>query len=993
MITGALAATAVISTAAPAFAQDAADETEVEEIVVTGSRIRVRDTTGSSPIVTVAGEQLAEIGTGTIETYLNSLPQLSPSLTKTNNNPTAGGAAFLDLRQLGAARGLVLVDGHRLVPGASSGAVDVSILPGALVDRVEIITGGASAVYGADAVTGVVNFLLQDDFEGLEVSTQYGVSELNDGQEWQYNLLAGGEFGDGRGHATFAASYNQRDAITQTERDFTRDATYCFNDGTCVPNGSYTTGDGTFSLAGANATPEAIARYEAYFVERGYDPASDLLFPGQRLGFNPDGSLFIAGVGDGTFGYNGPNTGFWDPNSDFQYNFNPVNLLQSGFERLSTYTTFDYDISDNIEFYGSALFATYSSANKLAESPAGFSIPVATTGTLDPEVQALMLANGVSAFTLSRRTVELGPRTYNFDTTAYQVSAGIRGDLPELLGNTWSYDVYASYGKYENTIEYNGFPEGNRIRAALAGCPVGSPLGPVGSNGSTTPCVPLNPFGANAITADQVEYILAQGQFEQIEIDQSNVVASVTGDLFQLPAGAVSFAAGLEFREIGYQDIPSEGIQTGSLLGGNAAGPVEGGYNVWEVFGEVRVPLLADLPFVHYLGLEGGYRASEYSIGQTTDTWKYGGEYAPFEWLRFRALQQQAVRAPSVGELYATRAEGFPGVTTGNLDPCDADSAQRNGANASQVLALCQAQSPEISAAFQSAGTQYRTFSGGNPNLSPETAKSFTAGVVISAPSFTPSFLSSLVVTLDYFDIEIEDVISSVGFSTSLSRCFDASYNPTFTQSNQYCQNIVRDPETGLLTSVGLNGYISQTNANLGALKASGVDLSVAYTLTLADYGMPAWTGRLGFTTQGTWNENQQFQSLPGDPFSDSFVGTIGDGTPGATALPEYKFNTRIAWSYEDFSLSLRWLYIDGMTDPAAIPEAPYFDIATIDAYNYFYLSGSYALTDTFEIFGGVDNLTDKGPPKYASGFQYQTDPSTYDVIGRYYYVGVRARF
>lgn len=987
-----IAGVALMGLTAPAAAQTTSTSeqaSQVSDVVVTGSRIRVRDTTGSSPIVTVGAEQLEEIGTATIETYLNSLPQLSPSLTKTNNNPSSGGSAFLDLRQLGTSRGLTLVNGRRLVPGASSGAVDISILPSGLMDRVEIITGGASAVYGADAVSGVVNFILKDDFEGAQVSAQYGISQENDGKEVQYNLILGGGFADGRGHLTFAASHNTRDGIQQTAREISRSARYCFNDGSCVPDGSPTTGDGTFSIS-PSATDAQLNQYLAYFTARGLTNP-DLIYGGQRLGFNPDGSLFIAGTGDGTFGYKGPNTSGWNPDEMFLYDFNPVNLLQSPYERTNFYSQMKYDLTDRIQFYGDALFSTYSSSNELAESPAGFSIPVATTGTLPTEVRDLLTRAGVSTFSLSRRTNELGPRKYNYDTTAYQATGGFRGTLPPINGSEWAYDVYASYGKYRNTQEYLGFPEANRIRAALAGCPAGSPTGPVGSLGSPTTCVPLNPFGANNITKEQAEYIAAKGQLGSTEIEQKNVVASVTGDLFALPAGAVSFAFGGEYRDLSYDDMPPEGVQTGTLLGGNSAGPVKGSYDVWEVFGELRVPLLADQPFAHYLGLEGGYRWSDYSTGQTTETWKYGGEWAPVDWMRFRALQQRAVRAPSLGELYATRQESYPGVTTGNLDPCDKDSAARTGANASQVLALCQAQSSKINATWDSVGTQYRTFSGGNLNLSPETADSTTIGAVFRAPASVPSWASSLTATIDYFNIKIDDVISSIGFSTSLSRCFNADFNPTFSNSNVYCQNLHRDADTGYLTSTGLDGYITATNANLAVFKASGVDLAINYNITPADYGAPSWLGRLGFSTQGTWYENQQFQSDAASPMSDSFVGGIGDGTPGETTLPEWKFNTRFSWAYENFSASLRWTYISSVVDDAA--DVASGDIGKIDAYSYFFLNGSWAVNDTLELFGGIDNLFDKDPPRYASGFQYQTDPSTYDVIGRYFYIGARARF
>ena len=615
---------AIAATSGTAVAQAQTEETtEVSEVVVTGSRIRVRDTTGTSPIVTVGAEQLEEIGSASIETYLNSLPQLSPSLTKTNNNPSSGGQAYLDLRQLGASRSLTLVNGRRLVPGSGTGAVDISILPSGLMDRVEIITGGASAVYGADAVSGVVNFILKDDFEGIQVSGQYGISGENDGKEVQYNFLAGGAFADGRGHFTIAASHNTRDGIAQTEREISRTAQYCYNDGTCVPYGSYTTGDGTFSISG-NMADNNVAKFDAYFAGLGMSQSDRdrLIYAGQRFGFNPDGSLFVAGVGDGTWGYKGPNTSGWDPNVDFVYDYNPVNLLQSPLERTNVYSTLKYDINDNVQFYGDVLCSTYTSSNQLAESPAGFVIPIATTGTLNNDVRALLTSAGLTSFTLSRRTNEIGPRTYNYDTSAFQVSGGLRGDVTLFNNKSWNWDVYTSFGRYESTMEHAGFPEGNRIAAALAGCPSGSPIGPVGSKGTTTTCVPLNPFGANNITQEQVEYIRATGQFQQTAIEQKNLVASFTGDLFDLPAGAVSFAGGFEYRDLQYDDTPPEGVQTGSLLGGNSAGPVSGGYDVSELFAEIRVPIIADKPFAKYLGFEGGYRYSDYSIGQKTDTWK-----------------------------------------------------------------------------------------------------------------------------------------------------------------------------------------------------------------------------------------------------------------------------------------------------------------------------------------------------------------------------------
>jgi outer membrane receptor protein involved in Fe transport len=986
---------AALAFAAPAMAQSAQQDAELDEVVITGSRIPVRDNTSSSPISTVTGEVLQEIGTGTVETYLNALPQVQPGLTKTNNNPTGGGSAFLNLRDLGPSRGLVLVNGRRMVPGASSGAVDVSILPSAMIERVELITGGASAVYGADAVAGVVNFMLRDRFEGLEMSAQYGQSQEGDGEEYALNLLAGARSADGRGRIVFAASYNNRELIAQSAREFTQTASYCDLDG-CVPSGSPTTGDGTFSLPN---TAAALTSFRNYFIGKGVPAATvnAIVVGGQRIGFNPDGSMFIAGrlgdLGDGVHNYTGPNTSGYDPKDYYGENFNPVNLLQSPFERYNFYTSFGYDVTDRVEFYGSALFSSYDAQNNLAESPAGFLVNVASSTTLPAEARAVIEAGGITSFGLARRTNELGPRTYQSATDAFQLTGGIRGKLPPFNSYEWNYDIYATHGEYRNVFTYGGFPHGERITAALNGCPAGSPRGPAMSNGVNAPCVPFNPFGRGSINEAQRNYIEAKGQTAATVIQMTDVQASVSGNIFDLPAGPVGFAFGGEYRFLDYDFLPGEAIQTANLLGGNSSAPITGAVGVNEVFAELRIPLLADMPFMNYLGLEGGYRISDYSIGNktfTTETSKYGGEWEPFQGVRFRALQQRAVRAPSIGELFSTRQEGYPSAQP-NQDPCDVDHAARNGPNAAQVQALCAAQNPAAGGAFQMSGNQFRTFSGGNTALTPEIADSFTAGVVLQAPSNFPNWMQGLSGSVDYWDIEIKNVISSIGFSTSLARCYDPTYNPNFELANVYCANINRDPATGQLTSVGLNGFITAQAANLAQQFASGVDIAVRYVLDPTAFGWSESMGQFQFTSTATWYENQQFISLPGNPISDNQVGSIGDGTPGNGTLPEWKISTRFAWQKDDFALSLRWLHIDGVEDRAATAANRF--IPTVPAYNYFYLNGSWQVTDTVQFYGGIDNLTDKAPPIYTRGFQYNTDPSTYDVIGRYFYAGIRARF
>lgn len=997
--------TAVSALGSAAYAQQAAEEEEADDradvIMVTGSRILRADYTSGSPLHTVTGEELEEIGAGTLETYLNSLPQLSPSLTRTNNNPVGGGAAFLDMRQLGTSRNLVLLDGRRIVPGSANGAVNVSILPSLLIERTEVVTGGASAVYGADAISGVVNFITRQDFEGTMVSSQYGITGEGDGTEYQIDFLSGGEFEGGRGRLLFGVSYNNREGINQADREISAAATTCRITG-CFLNGSTTTGDGTFTLSAAQANNATLRNY---FTSRGVP--LDAIFSGQRVGFNTDGSLFIAGSTNQvnandrvwlyTSGYAAE--GNYDPSRALLYNFNPENLLQSPFERYSFFTSFDYDLNEHVEFYGSGLFSTYEALNQLASSPAGFTVSLAgpaATAYIRPDARAaLQAATASGTIGLSRRTVEFGPRVFDNTTNAWQLTGGLRGDF-DVMGNEWRWDFNASYGDYHNSEEQRGYPHLVRINAALNGCPAGSPLGPVGPSGAPTTCVMFNPFGFGNISQQQIDYIEAKAQFRETSIVMQTAQASLTGDLFGLQSPfadtPIAFAAGLEYRSIDYSNIPGEAQQTGALLGANSAGPVNGTFDVAEAFGELRVPLLEDRPFVEYFGIEAGYRYSDYanSSGNSfaTDTWKIGAEWEPTSFLRFRAQAQQAVRAPSVGELFTTRATGFPSVGT-TVDPCNFNSAQRTGPNGAAVRALCNAQSSAIAndPNWLSAGAQFRTVSGGNPNLNPETATTYTYGMVLSAPDFFPQAMQSLTMTVDYWDIEITDVISSVGFATSLSRCYDPTYNPTFSVTNAFCQNLFRDPATGYLTNTGIDGYISQTNANLATLVASGVDVGASMGLDF----IPEQFGAFSVGTVLTWYENQQFQSLPGNPFGNNVSGTIGNGTPGATTLPEWKATTRLAWSHGPVSASLRWVYIDEVVDRGA--TAANLAIPGIDAYNYFYGNVSYDVNETLQVFGGIDNLLDEEPPVYTNGFAYNTDPSTYDVIGRFFYAGARLRF
>lgn len=988
------ASTIICGALAAALPAMAAEDSTENEVVVTGSRIPTKDAVSNSPVLTVGGDVIQQQGSASTETYLNSLPQFSPNLSSVNNNPPSGGASRLDLRQLGTQRGLILLNGHRLVPGGSTSAPDISVLPPILIDRVEIITGGASAVYGADAVSGVVNFLMKDRFSGFELDAQYGISGQNDAAKNNVNLIAGGSIGEDRGHVVFAASYTHYDELNEKERAFSKYAQKCYQTG-CVFNGSQTTPDGMIAnYATVFGTPARQAAVTSYFAAHGGAPAgygANINF----IGFNPGGSLFGTGsLGNAlpVLNYQGPfpASSGWDPNDFYGFNFNPQNLLQLPFTRYNTYGSFDYDVTDNVTAYGHVLFSNYVAIGKQASSPANIVVNPNTAATLPTDLRDLLIAAGYAPgsfpnLTIARRLNELGPRQSTYNTTAYQLAGGVKGHFNGLFADTvWHWDAYASYGNYFQSQRYDGYPNGDRVTAAINGCPTGSPVGPA-------PCVTLNIFGAGTITPAMAAYIREDNK-ETVESSIRNVEVNLAGDLFTLPAGPVGFAVGADYIDYQYSNIPGATQQTGRLLGANARAALTGGYDTREYYGELKVPLLAGHFLADRLGLEGGYRYSDYSTGVITRTWKYGGEYAPFEWLRFRALKQKAVRAPSIGELFLARAEGFPNVGTLE-DPCDKDSAQRAGASGAQVLALCNAQAPAINfATFDRIGAQFHTFAGGNTGLQPETADSYTIGAVFKAPSAWPAWIQPLTVTVDYWNIDIKNVIGTVSLANTLARCYSAVYNPTFSAANAYCSNIHRDAGSGQITSLAANGFVSLQNANLAEFTADGVDFTASYGFSLSDLGADEKWGRVNLSLVGAYYNSQQIEPLPGDGFTEQ-VGQIGDGSPGATTLPVWKTTLRATWNVGDFAFGWRWYHIDSVYDPDANTAKTPPDIRDIPAYDYHFVNADWQATRWLSVYVGVDNLFDKQPPVFTNGFQYNTDPSTYDTLGRYFYFGARARF
>ncbi|MEO0817181.1 MAG: TonB-dependent receptor [Pseudomonadota bacterium] len=936
----------------PALAQETDEESVQETVTVTGSRIERLDFVSNSPIATVGAEQFELTGTVNTEGLLNTLPQTVPGLDRTSNNP-GNGTATVDLRGLGANRTLVLVDGRRIVPTSGGGVVDINNIPAALVERVEVVTGGASAVYGSDAVAGVVNFILKDDFEGVEASVGYETTQEGDASLYSAALTMGGNYAEGRGNAVLSLGYNSREELFQGDRDFAFFAQ--FDDG-----------DGNLFDGGSSGVPQG-----AIFGGASFD------FPDGTSGaaiFNQDGSIRRF-------------------DNDF-YNYAPVNYIQLPQERFQLNAKTDYDINEDITVYASALYANNDVPQQLAPTPifqSGTTFSLDGNPFITPDAQAIISAEigdgvdtdgdgiddtaTVGGFGIRRRMEEVGNRRSEDEFSAFQVQAGITVDLT----NTWTLDAYFQEGRVKNTTSQLGNINRDRFEQALlladadgdGNVDVDSSGNPTCSdtstNGSTSPCTPLNIFGEGNISEDAAQF-LRTAVVSDADYEVTNFVANLSGDtsgLFELPGGPIGLAGGVEYREESFAFRPSQDLAAGTIAGFNGAPAVAGSFDVYGVYAEAYLPFLTDAQFADVLAMELAYRYEDYTTAGGVEAYKIAGEWAPIEDLRFRGSFNTAVRAPSITELFAPQAEGFPGAS----DPC---SSAFNGD--AGVRAICEATGVPAanvgSALIDPPSGQVRQLSGGNPDLQAEEAETLTVGFVAS-----PSMVEGLTFSVDYFDIEVEDVISAFGGGANnvLSTCYtDTDLGGV---GSPFC-NVVERGAGGQILSV------SVTSQNVALLTLEGVDLQAEYTFE-NDYGLFA------FNYLGTFTEDNTLVPFEGG----TPITCAGEfGADCGEPIPEYSHRVTARWGQGPFRAQLLWRRVGEVSDDGGLG----FQVAVeeIDAFDYFDLSGSYDVNDNLTLTGGIDNLLDEEPPILGDNQeQANTYPATYDVFGRTFFVRATARF
>lgn len=953
--------------AAPAIAQDAQDQV-LEEITVTGTRIVRQDYQSASPISTVDAEMFQQIGAPTIEKTLNMLPQFVPSITSTSNNPSNSGQANVALRGLEPQRTLVLLDGKRIVPSNATGVVDLNLIPASIINDVEIITGGASAVYGSDAVAGVVNIKTRD-FVGLELSSNYGITSEDDGQTLGFGITGGVESDDGRAYAFGTLNWADRESINAGDRAFSSVA-LAWDGSAFQPVGSATIRQGRWDAISANAPTQAALN--TYFSAQDAGYVDGTAEPGHNYAFNPDGSLFdTAPVINFTGDANEPLQPV-NP-AQYTYNFSPVNYLQLPLERKSFFGRGGYHLSDDTELYTQVLWADYKADTALAPTPISGIYVRPDNPNLPADVQTLLASrpDPTAPFSYRKRMIESGPRLSKNDYEVVQFLVGATGTLP--VAETWTWDIYGSWGN----VDHTEVQAGNVSRSAF------EELTLADDHGASICGSAINPFGIGSISEECAAYV-TKGATNSTTIRQTVGEAFITGPLFELPAGEVQAAVGAMYKRDEYAFLPDASLTAQSIdplfgnvrtdiVGFNAQDVVRGETNSKEVYLEANFPLITDAPAIQSLDATLGYRFADHSTAGNMSSYKAEGVWTVNNVLRFRGGYQRAVRAPNISELFRPATINFPNAGLG--DPCSNDFVDATGnvlgaQDDPDARALCVAQGiPDASLdSYNFANSQFQGLSGGNPDLSEETADTYTVGLVLQPGG--P--LEGLEASIDYYTIEIEDSIDSIDAELIVGRCFNRTYNPNLENSNFYCTLFDRLPGTNTITDV------AEIDTNIAAFEVEGIDLQV-------DYVADAGPGQLRAKWVSTYLQGWKDASIQGESMTEN----AGTASSGFDALPEWKWIASLGYAWSGLDADVRWRHVGEMSDFAV----PAF---TLEAVEYYDVTFGYTFSDTLEglrLRAGVNNLTDEEPIIYPSSQQSNTDPAAYDILGRRYFVSATYSF
>jgi iron complex outermembrane receptor protein len=949
-----------------------------ERVEITGSRIKTVQTEGTSPVVVLGKEAIQLEGVRNAEQLLNNLPQVFADQGGTVSNG-ATGTATVNLRNFGSNRTLVLVNGRRL-PGGSPRDIsaDLNQIPVSLIKRVEILTGGASAIYGSDAVAGVVNFILDDKFEGVQIDLNHeffnhsqqasqGIKDANtargfklpggidaDGKVTDFNVTLGGNFADGKGNATLFLAHKTEDALLQDQRDFS--------------NCSLTAVGGAWTCGGSSTN--ALGRFFN-------------LNTGGSLTLDPSGAIR---------GYVGATDA---------YNFAPTNYFQRPSDRYSAHAQARYDISPAAKIYGEFGFHDDRTVAQIAPSGAFFggavynleydnpllsqawkdAIHAQQVSATDDDGNSLGLtfdkSGDTAPFFIGRRNTEGGGRQDDIRHTSYRGVVGVNGDI----GDNWSYDVSAVVGKvvYQETYK-NDFSNTRIARAFdVVDDGAGNAVCRSALDGTDPNCVPYNIFAIGGVTPQALAYLQTPG-FQKGFTSTEVISASVNGDLTSYGVkspwakSGLGLAVGVEHRTEEMDLSTDQAFTTGDLAGqGGPTIGLGGSFNVMDVFTELRMPIIEKAPFAELLAANASFRYSDYSTGKTTSTWGLGLEWQPVREVKVRASAQKASRAANIIELFQAQGLGLYDNEAG--DPC-------SGPTPTATLEQCRLtglKDSQYGDDLNSPAGQYNAIFGGNPNLDPEDSNSWTLGFVVNP-------IKDLNLTFDYFNLKVKKVIGGLPAVTTLNQCLK-------TGDPYYCDLIHRSAATGDLWTA--DGYIVALNNNLSYRETTGLDIGADYQMRLA--GM----GRLDFSFKGTLLQSFEAEDAPGLGSYDC-AGYYGDtcGTPA----PKWRHSLRTTWrSPWNVDLSLNWRHIDsvdaeGTSSNAILAGAGTPDplVKSLASKDYFDVAATYKLTKNITLSAAINNLLDTDPPIRNNGAGFvngNTYPVVYDSLGRRVSLTFNAKF
>jgi len=968
--------------------EPAANE-KVAEVVVTGTRIARRDYAAESPVVTLGQDAISATGQVTVDRALGQMPQFAAAqgLTEVGdaqaNTGFNGGQAYGDLRGLGPNRMLVLLDGRRMQISNPDGSVDLNTLPLGLIENVEVITGGASAAYGSDAMAGVVNFKLRRKFQGLELNIQHGATTHGDGQNERLGMLVGGNFAADKGSAVLALDYSERSVVHGGARPFfSRVRAFAFpQEGILQPSGS--------NAPTITAVNQVLAGYP------GTSPVAGTgSFPGS-IGVNTDGTIFtdkypLSPVQN----YRGQGAPLVIiDNNQVKTVLAQFFDLQVPLQKYNLFSRGSFKLNDAVSAFGQLNYLRYTARDETspanATSPGKFLTIPTNSPFISPDFATILNSrpNPATPITYAKQLAELGNRIESYEYDVFQATFGFDGDVP---GHDMTWELFGSYGQdiFDN-VQYN-----DGSKAAYAQMLNGT-ANYTSQSGAT--CIGYgnyNPFGVHPLSPGCLEFA-RRNNHNTNNIASSNIEASSQGKLATLPYGDLRFALGADYRGDRFNYVPDSSMVVGDGFAYGSVLPSGGNTSVREVFGELLIPVLGKKPLVEELSFDLGYRYSRYARFGGVNAYKADLSWKPVTTLRVRGGYQRAIRAPSLGELFApliaqTLPSGTPSSPTSHRltgDPCDVNSAYRNGPNAAQVIALCEAQGVPASLipTYTYGSESMFGVSGGNPDLQQETADTYSIGAVWNPP-LESDLVRNFDLSIDYYNIKIREAIGSIALTDILQRCFNADgvSNPAYSNNNVYCKLLTRDSSSG---NVALG---RQLLLNLATYRTAGVDLQFDWGFGLGAVGLSDSLGALRLNSVVSYTRSFDVASLPESPVLN-FAGSIGnDSVSPEIAHPHWKAVTGLSYARAGLKAGVHWRYIGAMVHQSTVLD-PTSVTPGVPAYNYFDVDARYNFRN-LELGVGVTNLSDREPPA-VSGAPLNTDPATYDIIGRAYFINLKATF